>query len=254
MHLYNDNYSVLNGVGATTLEVQDAMLFGYGASAGTMPLRTQASFRILTWPNWNDFQSSWETPIRTYLSSFRASDDVCLVLRFDPQSVILPTQEIYERIEAMLPEYGLTDDTMPELLLVDDILDASLQARLFNSVNAFLQNSTDIADEIHSQRALESGLTLIPSGDSRTLRQAFDEGGGPAASSAIPTTENQTASHVSQSATPASQEFSDAVRMAQDLARRMGSKPEGPRNMPSSSFNPLPGGNNPSDVPPPLHP
>lgn len=174
MHLYNDNYSVLNGLATRPLEVQDAMLAGYGQNAGTMPLHTRAGYRILTWPNWNDEQASWEQPVRTYLGAFRSDDDVCLLLRFDPQTVLLPTEVIYQRIEDMLPEYGLTDDTMPELLLINDLLDNELQASLFNSVHAYLQCSGDVADSIQTARARETGLAIIPGGDSRTLRQAFE--------------------------------------------------------------------------------
>ncbi len=179
MHLYNDNYSVLNGVGASPLEVQDAMLVGYGRLASTMSLQTNASFKILTWPNWNDEQGGWEAPIRAYLSAFHSEDDVCLLLRFDPHTVLLPTDFIYQRIEDMLPEYGLNDETMPELLLINDLLDSELQASLFNSVDAFLQSAGDIADPIHTARANETGIIAVPSGDSRALRLAYEQRNNP---------------------------------------------------------------------------
>ena len=115
------------------------------------PLATDATFRVLAWPRYEDTESI-KRVLRVAEPLFD-NQSGCLCLRHDPEYDI-PYQDAVHQLERAFEELGLTGDL--EVLFVNEAIEESDLSRLGHSIQAMIQ--ADEVLNVHQQSLVNALL------------------------------------------------------------------------------------------------
>lgn len=125
------------------------------------------SLYYLALPRWDDPDAPWPELVERYLRTFRAEDDVALLLRVDPTGPVPPAEVVW-RLHELARARGLDLEGGPEIVLVDDPLPPLERGRLYRSADVLV--APEAADGPHVVlEARHFGLRV------QTLAEAFSE-------------------------------------------------------------------------------
>jgi len=113
-------------------------------------------FTFLAECTW-DFCDGWDLLLKAYLTSFKASDQVCLVLKHDSpykQSV----ENVVNQYSAAL---GVSAQEAPRVLIVGSLISDSLLPRIYKSVNCFVRAARADGLGLGALRAMAMELPVI---------------------------------------------------------------------------------------------
>ncbi len=128
----------------------------------TYPLQTAKSFRFLAVTELNK-RRGLDLLLSAYLSEFKPNDDVALVLRTPPPDDRLetPPPAAIEEIARMIVALGHDPERIPEIVVVDELLDDAGLADLHAQSNAFVIPSRCEAIGMAAFDAFAMGLPVI---------------------------------------------------------------------------------------------
>jgi len=172
MFVYYENYGALHGMPNAHPAPNETLLAGYSPSVEPLSVATQASARLLIWPDhWRE-PAEWQPFLGLYLQAFTADDDVALLLRYDPESDAAPAEHLAQSIEALLAKLDIDAGEMPEMLIVDDPLGTTELPSLFTAATHYLRCDGQVTDDIHAERAARCGLYVMRAESPAALRFA----------------------------------------------------------------------------------
>ncbi|MNK91363.1 N-acetylglucosaminyl-diphospho-decaprenol L-rhamnosyltransferase [compost metagenome] len=153
-----------------TLPAECAEPFRPGISPLSLPDRRQVAF--FHHPDWA--ATSWEEVVLSYARAFAPAEDVSLVLWLDPSQGV-GLEEASTRVLDALTRGGLDPESIPDLLLVPDILDLEGLARLYAAVDGVVPGG----DPRQAFRADQAGRPVLSALDApawHTMARELAEG------------------------------------------------------------------------------
>ena len=129
------------------------------------------SIHLLMMPDWNDPEDRWQDGIRAFISEFRASEDVGLIIRVDPLEV--PDQQaLLERIERWADGERIDLDAGPLVLILNDLLDPTRRDLIYNTAQILVDLSDSARGRTIRSEAAAHGL-IVCSATSADMRAAW---------------------------------------------------------------------------------
>jgi FkbM family methyltransferase len=125
-----------------------------------LPIPGRRGFMFLSVFDWT-LRKGWDALIEAYARAFRASDDVCLVLRTASRS---PKERPAVAIEALFDRLGIAPAERPTLILLEAPIPEDDMPRLYRAADAFVLPTRGEGWGLPLMEAMASGLPTIATG------------------------------------------------------------------------------------------
>ncbi len=141
-------------------------------SSKQFQLNGRRGFNFLVIPDWPSDLPALNELVKDYIASFRTSEDVSLVLRADP-SLGQDIGEIQTFLLNIISELGYEPEDIPDILLVDGIINSNAIDGLFLAVEAYVFLETR-KDEVKINLANRLGTPLVDGRKFGNLRNFYE--------------------------------------------------------------------------------
>lgn len=112
-------------------------------------------------PDWTDPASSWQEVLRQYLTAFRATDDVSLILYVPPDGP-LSLEALGPQLLEVIGAVGIGEDEIADLIVLPEPLERPDHAELVAATEVFVPTG-EALEAIHRQVAVLYGRRVLES-------------------------------------------------------------------------------------------
>jgi glycosyltransferase involved in cell wall biosynthesis len=119
------------------------------------PLADKRGFAFLSVFEWSE-RASWDVLLRAYLETFRADEDVTLILR-----TYHPHINVWDALSDYVTSLGCDPDHIPDILLIDEEQSTDALPSLYAAADAFVLLSREKDCVLRSLEAMAMGLPTI---------------------------------------------------------------------------------------------